>query len=123
MSEPSASACLDELELLDLADGVPSPSLSKRAETHLDGCASCRERLAEFVRVRAPVSPEGEAGPTVAATTQLAGPQGRLPPMPELPRGTSLGRYVVLDKLGAGGMGVVYAAYDPSIDRRIGLKL
>ncbi|MEM6991396.1 MAG: serine/threonine-protein kinase, partial [Myxococcota bacterium] len=40
-----------------------------------------------------------------------------------LARGSALGRYVVLDQLGAGGMGVVYAAYDPELDRRIAIKL
>jgi eukaryotic-like serine/threonine-protein kinase len=34
-----------------------------------------------------------------------------------------VGRYVVIDRLGAGGMGVVYSAYDPELDRRIAVKL
>jgi len=38
-------------------------------------------------------------------------------------RGETLGRYVVLDPLGAGGMGVVLAAYDSRLDRRVALKL
>jgi formylglycine-generating enzyme required for sulfatase activity len=40
-----------------------------------------------------------------------------------LAKGTSVGRYLVLDRLGAGAMGVVYAAYDPELDRKIALKL
>ncbi|WP_224245736.1 serine/threonine-protein kinase [Hyalangium gracile] len=123
MSQSPASACLDEVELLDLADGVPSPELRERAEAHLDSCAHCREQLAGFLRARAPAVEPGNTDPTMAATTVLRGDRSSETRMPELARGTLLGRYVVLDRLGAGGMGVVYAAYDPSIDRRIVLKL
>ncbi|MEX1367216.1 MAG: tetratricopeptide repeat protein, partial [Nannocystaceae bacterium] len=40
-----------------------------------------------------------------------------------LSRGDRLGRYTVLELRGQGGMGQVYAAYDPQLDRRIALKV
>src|SRR6476660_8373629 len=44
-------------------------------------------------------------------------------PAKGLVRGQTIGRYVVLGLVGRGGMGEVYAAYDPELDRKIAVKL
>ncbi len=65
-------------------------------------------------------------------TAQVSEPQGADPtptgqqraPRPQaLNPGAHISRYVVLSKVGEGGMGAVYAAYDPQLDRKIALKL
>jgi eukaryotic-like serine/threonine-protein kinase len=51
-------------------------------------------------------------------------PQAREEASDALPTtGSTLGRYVVTERLGAGAMGVVYAAYDPELDRKVAIKV
>ena len=75
MSPPHLPGCLDETQLLDLADGVAPESLRLSAEAHVDGCAACRELLAGFLQARAPAASGGGS----AATCRTGPPTHRSP--------------------------------------------
>jgi hypothetical protein len=98
--------CLSEDEVLAFAKGRGDRA---RTETHLDGCSLCRTLV-------------GEAARQVPSGTTLVSGRAGAPERP-LERGTRLGRYWLLAPLGAGGMGVVYSAYDPQLDRKVAIKL
>ena len=41
----------------------------------------------------------------------------------DLDTGARIGRYLIIERVGTGAMGVVYGAYDPELDRKVALKL
>ena len=112
-------ACLAENVVVELVLGRASPEVRAEAEGHLDTCPTCRRLVAEMAKASV-------VGPPVSGSSEPPDPNE--PPVPENPRarlvrGTAVGRYVILGTRGAGGVGVVYAAFDPELDRKVALKL
>jgi tetratricopeptide (TPR) repeat protein len=108
----------------DVVRGAVPAEQARLALEHAASCETCGSRLA-LAQARAQASdlPTGAVYPSGGLATM--GASGLKPPRsePQLARGTAVGRYVVLDPVGQGGMGSVYAAFDPELDRRVALKL
>ncbi|MCP3097867.1 tetratricopeptide repeat protein [Myxococcus sp. K15C18031901] len=99
-------ACPQETTLSDFLAGVLSDENRSLVMAHVEHCADCQWVLAAGDGARA-----------------LTGPSSVLPLPPPLERGTQVSRYVVRERLGAGAMGVVYAADDPELGRQVAIKL
>ncbi len=121
-------ACIDEDTLAALVERTLDSTERGRAEEHLDRCAACRKAVAEMTALRSVSTTSGEDAPPSApgdhvASTGAPAPSSARAERTVLPRGRAVSRYVVLDLVGAGALGVVYAAYDPDLDRKVALKL
>ena len=103
--------CLDENEVVDFMEGRLDPSRREAVEAHLADCATCRRVLARTAEALLPTGSDD-----AAQEPFLAPLRGLLP-------GDQVGRYRVLHRVGAGGMGVVYAAEDTELRRNVALKL
>ncbi|RKG67084.1 hypothetical protein D7V80_17530 [Corallococcus sp. CA054B] len=109
--------CPDENTLLAYCARSLGAAEARAVETHLDACSTCLALVAEAARGSDPSTLLDVKSPERPDTGRLHVPDA------ELQRGTVLGRYVVIDRVGSGGMGVVLSAYDPQLDRKVALKL
>jgi len=100
--------CPDETTLSDFLVGLLPEARRQEVLAHVEGCPGCQRALAAG----------GDSTPTANAPEVCAAGSNE-----PLARGATLSRYVVLERIGFGAMGVVYAAYDPELDRQVALKL
>ncbi|MBL8954367.1 MAG: protein kinase, partial [Myxococcaceae bacterium] len=88
----------DDAVLAELAQGALSGPPQDEVEAHVEACASCRSLVATLLEALQPDEPSGPH------------------------KGLVVGRYVVLEPVGAGALGEVFAAYDTTLERTVALK-
>jgi hypothetical protein len=103
-----SAGCLDESTVLEFLGGTLAPDERSSVEEHLGACGACTDLVTW-------------TGAEHASVSRPPGDEGR-PFIGALQPGTRVGRYQILGALGRGGMGEVFAAYHPDLDRRIAMN-
>jgi predicted Ser/Thr protein kinase len=109
--------CLDDNLASEFVSGSMPVTTQTKVEKHLAGCRDCRALVAALAGTGDDSDVATHPRDREALTESQAGK------LPALSIGDRVGRYLVLSTLGAGGMGMVFAAYDPQLDRKIALKV
>ena len=102
--------CLDANLAVEFFEGTLPAKRAADIEGHIARCSDCRTLVAELAR-----SPSfASQSPTIPRMEE---------PHAALESGDVVGRFAVISRVGRGGMGVVFLAYDPRLDRNVALKL
>jgi predicted Ser/Thr protein kinase len=111
-------ACIDPDDVAAWLHSRLEPEALRALEQHVATCTECRELLSALAQAEVP-NASGEPDEDIAVASTLPWTE----PHPDLVSGACVGRYIIASELGKGAMGVVYAAHDPELDRKVALKI
>jgi len=110
--------CPDESLLAGYVDGGLRRDERAAVDDHIDGCEPCRTIVSDLARIQYSVRDHGSRAKT-DSTKSLRVHARAIHIVP----GTMVGEYEVTGRIGAGGMGAVFAAIHPRIHKRVAIKV
>jgi len=126
--------CLDEQTVVAFVNGDLTGDALAAVERHLLTCSDCTMLVALAAQAPERKTPaRGSTGspPSEPTPRAIADPISTVRETAEPPigaasppgAGSTVGRYRLLHLVGRGGMGEVYAAHDPKLDRKVAIKI
>jgi tRNA A-37 threonylcarbamoyl transferase component Bud32 len=106
--------CVDDNTLALFVQGRLPAHRMAQVESHVDRCADCTLLLVYFGRSFGQDDPANDS-------PYRSMPDVVAPALPSV--GSHLGRFAIVHRVASGGMGVVFTAFDPVLNRRVAIKL